>query len=263
MTSPARFLARLTTRELAALSASSGRPLVALVAVGSVEPHGPHLPLGTDSLISEAAILRACERLDPFVVPLIAPTVPYGVTDFAGGFAGAVSIPGPSLTGYLSAVIAGLCATGFAHVCLVNNHLEPAQDAAVRAAAAGLGARASVACPLAKRWARRLGGEFARGECHAGAYETSLVLASSPAQVREPIAAALPDVPVSLSRMIVAGVESFEAMGLSDAYAGAPRLATAAEGERHVETLAEMVTTEILEAMGLAPPADHPREPAR
>jgi creatinine amidohydrolase len=248
-----RFLARLTTTELAALG-GPGRPLVALVPVGSCEPHGPHLPLATDTLISEAAVLRACERLDPQVLPLIAPSVPYGVTDYARAFPGAVSIPAPALTAYLRAVIAGLHASGFAHVCLVNNHLEPAQDAAVRAALEGFGPAASVACPLTRRWARRLGDEFKRGECHAGAYETSLVLACAPTDVHDETAAALPDVPISLSRMIQAGVTTFDAMGLDRAYAGAPRLATAAEGARHVETLAEMVATEVLEAMGLAIP---------
>ena len=39
------------------------------------------------------------------------------------------------LTAFLAAVVDGLLAQGVAHVCLVNNHLEPAHDAAIRAAA--------------------------------------------------------------------------------------------------------------------------------
>jgi len=130
-------LADLTTTTLAELVADD-RPVVALVPVGSTEPHGPHLPLATDVLISEAACVRAAARLDARgVVALIAPAVAYGVTEYAAGFAGAVSVPAPVLTAYLGAIADGLRAQGLAHVCLVNNHLEPAHDAAVRAAAHG------------------------------------------------------------------------------------------------------------------------------
>src|SRR5574341_743744 len=69
-------------------------PCVVLVPVGSVEPHGPHLPLGTDTLISEAAAARAVPLLaKKGVVALIAPPIAYGVTRYAEGFAGAVSVP--------------------------------------------------------------------------------------------------------------------------------------------------------------------------
>jgi creatinine amidohydrolase len=53
----------MTSPELAALLAG-GRPVVALVPIGSTEPHGPHLALATDVVISEAACARAADRLD-------------------------------------------------------------------------------------------------------------------------------------------------------------------------------------------------------
>src|SRR3569832_549951 len=130
-----RFLARHTTASLEQLTAGS-RGVIALVPVGSTEPHGPHLGLGTDVVISAAACLRACELLDKrnTMVGVIAPAVSYGVTECATGFQGAVSIPGAVLTQYLEAVIDGLLARGIHHVCLVDIHLEPAHVAAVRAA---------------------------------------------------------------------------------------------------------------------------------
>src|ERR1700742_1212649 len=129
-----KFLARHTTASLRALL-DDKKPLVALVPIGSTEPHGPHLGLGTDVVISAAACVRACElfaKKGPLGA-VVAPAVPYGVTDCAQGFAGAVSIPAPVLTAYLAAICDGLLAQGIRHVCLVNNHLEPAHDAAVRA----------------------------------------------------------------------------------------------------------------------------------
>lgn len=248
MTARARShrLAELTTAELAALLAAG--PVIALVPVGSTEPHGPHLPLATDVIISDAACARAVVLLaEHGLTAVIAPPVPYGVTDCAAGFAGAVSVPPPVLTAFLTAVADGLLATGVGHVCLVNNHLEPAHDAAVREAARP--GTVSVACPLTRRWARTLTAEFKSGACHAGRYETSIVLAATPSLVDEPARVGLPEVPVSLSRALAAGVDTFAAMGLSAAYAGAPAEATADEGAVTLERLAEMVVTEVREAL--------------
>ena len=230
---------------------AAGRPVAALLPVGSVEPHGPHLPLATDTIISEAAATRAAEHLaGRGVLTFVAPAVPYGVTDFAAGFASAISVPAAVLTAFLRAVVRGYLDAGFAHVCLVNNHLEPAHDAAVRGAIADLPeGSVSVACPLTRRWGRTLSAEFKSGACHAGEYETSLVLAAQPEAVDWPAATTLPDVAVSLSEGIKAGKHSFAAMGLDRAYTGAPARATAAEGDEMLALLATMIATEVLEGL--------------
>jgi creatinine amidohydrolase len=233
---------------------AGGGNLVVLLPVGSVEPHGPHLSLVTDTEISLEAAERAAVRLRGHNLEVvIAPAVAYGVTECAAGFAGAVSIPAEVLTAYLGAVVDGFLASGAAHVCLVNNHLEPAHDRAVRAVAEGRApARVSVACPLTKKWARTLSDEFKSGACHAGRYETSLVLARDPTLCDESARAKLPEVPISLSEKLKAGVSSFAEMGLERAYAGAPAEGSAAEGEEMYRRLAEMVVGEVLEALGVA-----------
>lgn len=226
---------------------------VALLPVGSVEPHGPHLPLATDCIISEAACERAAERMEGARVAryaLIAPTIPYGVTDYAAGFAGAVSIGAAALTMYVGAVVDALLNAGFVHVCVVNNHLEPAHDVAIRAVAtAQRGRRVSIACPLTRRWARTLSAEFKSGACHAGQYETSIVLAAAPALVDDLARVALPAVPISLSDQIAAGRTTFAEMGLTAAYAGAPAAASAEEGRDLIDQLAAMVCAEVEEAL--------------
>jgi len=244
-----KFLARHTTTSLRAMI-GAGKPVVALVPVGSTEPHGPHLGLGTDVVISAAACVRAAElfaKSGPLVA-VIAPAVSYGVTDCATGFAGAVSVPADVLTAYLGAVCDGLLAQGIRHVCLVNNHLEPAHDAAVRAA---LRRNVSVACPLAKKWARTLSAEFKSGACHAGQYETSIVMAAAPELVDDAVRAALPAVPISLSDKLRAGITTFTEMGMDRAYAGDPAKATVEEGEQLIQRLAEMVVGEVRAALGL------------
>jgi creatinine amidohydrolase len=250
---PEKFLARHTTATLRGLL-DGKRPLIALVPIGSTEPHGPHLGLGTDVVISAAACVRATElfaKKGPLTA-LIAPAVSYGVTECAQGFAGAVSIPAEVLTAYLAAICDGLLAQGIRHVCLVNNHLEPAHDAAIRGVLAGRGNKVSVACPLTKKWAKTLDAEFKSGACHAGLYETSIMMAAAPEMVDESMRGVLPPVSISLSKKLDAGVATFAAMGMELAYTGDPAAATVEEGERMIQRLAEMVVGEVRDSLGLS-----------
>lgn len=244
-----RRLAELTYEDVERLVASSPGRSVALVPVGSVEPHGPHLPLETDTTISETCAVRAAARLESMgIATALAPSVPYGVTEYARGFSGAIGVPPEALTAMLRAIAERLLECGFAHVCFVNNHLEPAHDAAVRAAVAELaGGAASVACPLTRRWGRTLSDEFKRGDCHAGRYETSLMLAAG-RSVRGALAE-LPTVGLSLSDAIRAGKSTFVEIGMDRAYTGAPSEATREEGDDLYERLATMVVTEVTEGL--------------
>jgi creatinine amidohydrolase len=236
-----RRLGELTTAEVRALVAIP--PTAVLVPVGSVEPHGPHLPLATDTLLSDTAAIRACDALrEKGIRAVVAPAVGYGVTDFAEGFAGAVSVPAPVLTALLRAIATNLLADGWTRVCFVNSHLEPAHDAAVRAAVDGL-AGACVASPLRRRWASTLGEEFQRGNCHAGRYETSLVLAAGGRVSDEH--RALPPLDVSLLDAIRAGGRRFREIGMDRAYTGAPAEATREEGDGLYEKLVAMIVGEV------------------
>lgn len=244
----ARHLSDLTSPELAAWL-TAGRTCV-LLPVGSVEPHGPHLPLATDAIISEAACERAADILETRGGRvLIAATLPYGVTDYAKGFAGAIGVSAGVLTALLAELVQRFLADGAAHVCIVNNHLEPAHDAAVRAALSGIAeGRASVACPLERRFGRTLSAEFKSGACHAGQYETSLVLAARPDEVRASYKD-LASLDLSLSKAIAAGKSTFAEIGMDRAYTGAPGLASAKEGEELYEKLADMIVVTVTEAM--------------
>jgi hypothetical protein len=62
----------------------------------------------------------------------------------------------------------------------------------------------------------------------------------------------LPEVPISLSEKLKAGVADFVEMGLSNAYAGAPGKASADHGDEQLDKLATMIATEILESLGAA-----------
>ncbi len=243
------YLADKTYQELQ-VAKDTGQPLVALLPIGSVEPHGPHMTLDVDLVLSQTASERAAHALSTKgIAALIAPAIPYGVTECAAGFAGAVSVSAEALRMYVQSVVSGLLSQNFAHVCLVNNHLEPEHDATLRKAVEGY-SNASLASPLDKVWARRLGEEFARGECHAGRYETSLMLASAPQKVREEKRNLLQEVPVSLSQNLRQGITGFADMGLTQAYAGNPAAATKQEGEDLLTVLAEMIVTSVATNLG-------------
>lgn len=242
----AKKLADLTTLQSAELA--ERQPSCAILSVGSVEPHGPHLPLGTDTLISERAAEDAARVLEERgVTCVIAPSVPYGVTNFAEGFSGAIGVPAEALTLLLRSICERLLHDGWSHVAIVNNHLEPAHDSAVRAAIVDLPVgRASVSCPLTRRWGRTLSDEFKRGNCHAGRYETSLVLAVDPSRAPKEN---LPTLEISLSDGIKAGKGTFREMGMVNAYTGAPSEATPEEGNALYEKLRDMIVAEVSEAL--------------
>jgi creatinine amidohydrolase len=226
-------LAELTSPQLGALR--ERRP-VALWPVGAVEPHGRHAPLGTDTLISVGICERAAQRLQDAVV---LPPLPFGVTRYGAAFAGAVGISETTLRAVVLDVAAAVAAQGFRRLAIVNSHFEPEQVATLRAAAQE--ADALYLDIVRRANAERLTDEFRRGSCHAGRYETSLVLADAPQLVDREAMARLPAVEVDMPAAIAAGRTDFLAMGMEQAYCGAPAEATAAEGRNTFEILTDML----------------------
>ena len=210
---------------------------VALLPVGAVEPHGPHAPLGTDTLISEGICRRAAAAVDAVVLP----TLPYGVTRYGAAFPGAVGVSETTLRGLVAEVCQAALEQGFRAVVIVNSHFEPEQVATLRAAAGDLGDRVALLDLTRRANAARLTREFQDGSCHAGRYETSLILADAPALVDAERMAWLPELAVDMPAAIAAGRTDFVAMGMHDAYCGAPAAATAAEGEATFAALTELL----------------------
>lgn len=240
----------MAARELAALTWEEARAAlpgaIAVLPAGALEAHGPHLPLNTDVIIAQAMARAGAELLsrsghDVVLLPPLA----YSAAPFAIGFAGTVSVSPAAVTALVVDTARGLAGHGAAVLAIANAHFDPAHVAALRQAeqtieAAGL---IPVAYPdLTRRHlAERLTEEFRSGACHAGQYETSIVLAERPDLVRDDIRAALPAVPRSLTAAIREGRHTFEEAGGPRAYFGDPAAATAEEGARTVRTLGEIL----------------------
>jgi acyl-CoA synthetase (AMP-forming)/AMP-acid ligase II len=112
---------------------------------------------------------------------------------------------------------------------------------------------------LYARLAGRLGDEFESGACHAGRFESSMILAIAPGLVDEARRRALPPLPVSLSEGIRAGKRTFEELGGLDAYFGDPAAATAAEGEILLDELAAILIEAIAAIAAATSSASRPR----
>ena len=224
---------------------------VALLPVGSTEAHGPHLPLAVDVLIANEVSRRTAARLTARGEhAVIFPAVVYGLTDFAAAFSGTVSVSADVTRAYLAEVLCGIARHGFQRLAVINHHLEPAHFKVVHEAArlATEKTHAGIVVPdhRKKPFSEKLGEEFVRGGSHAGWYETSLVMAAAPHLVDEAARVLLPDLPVNLAAKIKEGAQTFDACGGPDAYFGSPRLATARDGERLLDLLAELSEAAVL-----------------
>jgi len=238
----------LTTEE-AARARDEGA--VVLLPVGSIEPHGPHLPLSTDVLIAEETARRAALRLEEADCrALVLPAVRYSTVEFSAGFTGAVGPAAENASAMLTDLLVTLLEQRFRAVALVNAHLEPAHIAslrsAVNAAAERTGRNALFPDITRRALAARLTEEFRSGACHAGRYETSLVLAVRPDLVKEDVRADLPPLETSLVDAIQGGYRTFLDAGLDQAYCGDPASASAEEGEETYEVLAAIVSEAVL-----------------
>jgi creatinine amidohydrolase len=244
----------LTWKEAAAAMRNGA---VMILPVGSTEAHGPHLPLATDVIISEEMSRRAAVQLQGRgIAALVLPPIAYSVTDFSADFAGTISIRPTTATALIRDICISLYKQGARLVVIANSHLEPEHVASINEAIAQVNQETgrAVAFPdkRRRRWAAQLTEEFRRGDCHAGSYETSLVLAARAELVREAVRRQLARVPISIAEKIRDGARTFNEAGGTEAYFGSPAEATRDEGEASYEALARMLVSAVIEALEAA-----------
>lgn len=204
-----------------------------LVPVGSVEQHGPHLPLATDSMVAGAVARTAAERLHARGARvLVAPVLGYGASGEHEGFSGTISIGHDALRLLLLELGRSACrwARG---VIFVNGHggNVPTLVAAVQ---------------LLRHEGRSVawtGCVPTGSDAHAGRTETSLLQYLAPWSVRADLAEAGATEPVAelLPRLRAHGVRRVSANGVL----GDPTQATAAEGRRLFDELVRTLVGEL------------------
>lgn len=230
------------------------RGAVMILPVGSTEAHGPHLPLATDVIISEEMSRRAAIKLaEKGIAAFVLPPVAYSVTDFSADFTGTISIRKETATALIRDICVSLYGQGARLVAVANSHLEPEHITSISAGLEQVEQETgrAVAFPDKRRrkWAATLTEEFRRGDCHAGSYETSLVLAARPELVREEVREKLERVPISIAEKIREGARTFNEAGGVQAYFGNPREASVEEGETSYAALSDMIVASVMESL--------------
>lgn len=173
---PDRQLERMTQPVAATFLTTSG---VAVLAAGSIEQHGSHLPLGTDAFAALSIAERVAYRLDTVVATLGS----VGVAHYHQGWAGSLTLSPETLTAVFVDMCAGLRAAGARRIVVVNWH--EGNSATLRLAADKAQRTHDVQIVVAEShvithalYPEEM--EFT----HAGAMETSAVLAYDPSLVR-------------------------------------------------------------------------------
>jgi len=217
-TSPGTNLGDATWREVE----STGRSSVLAVPIGSLEQHGPHLPLDTDTRIATELAGRLAAMVRGVVV---APAVPYGASGEHAGFPGTLLVRHEVLTELLVELVRS-ARSSFAGVVVISAH-GGNSDALTKAAKR---CRAEGDAMLV--WTADNKG----GDAHAGRTETSLMLAIDEESVRAGLAEAGCTEPLEaiLPRLRAEGVRPLSSNGVL----GNPEGASAAEGRQLLGGLA-------------------------
>ncbi|MGI8990881.1 MAG: creatininase family protein [Bryobacteraceae bacterium] len=153
---------------------------VAVLPVGTVEQHGPHLPLVTDVLTASEMSRRAVERIPEEAILL--PPVYYSFNEHHMDFPGTIAVEGETVIRYVSDIGKSLARHGFRKILLVNGHGSnvPFLDIAAR----NITNQSDAICAMASWWSliprellRELReSDFPGGMAHGCELETSVLL---------------------------------------------------------------------------------------
>lgn len=178
MTGFARF-AELTRVRLRQRTGS-----LVVIPIAATEQHGDHLPATTDSAIVTALAVRACEIAGESIEVTLTPTITVGVSGHHLPFGGTLSVTSDTFIRTLVDIVTALRAQGFGRVLFVNGH--GGNDASMRVATERLALTALEGQSVAglSYWhllgaALQVMPEFPVPG-HAGAFETSIMLALHP-----------------------------------------------------------------------------------
>jgi creatinine amidohydrolase len=131
-------LADMTWMDLDAMI-KAGPPIL-ILPTGSLEQHGPHLPLGTDTVLP----LAVADRVAAEIGALVAPALPYGYksqpkTGGGNHFPGCASLDGTTYINLVRDLICDFARHGLTRIVLFDGHMEnqwfltEAADLALRA----------------------------------------------------------------------------------------------------------------------------------
>ena len=162
---------------------------VVIFPIGSVEEHGDHLPLCTDSIQPEYIAIEVAKKTGC----LVAPPFRYGICNATRNFAGTLTIGFDTLYKLAHDVLSELVRSGFYRIIVMSGHAGNSHMVALRLAAQDIVVKNDEVMPGRVRvmvlsdfdFAEELASEYAsQGDGHAGTLETSRVMAIKPELVK-------------------------------------------------------------------------------
>ncbi len=235
---------RLTAPQLRALAE---RDAVVVVPVASLEQHGPHLPVWTDSFIGHSVSVRAAE-LCADLPAVVLPPMWLGLSEHHFPFGGTISVDYATFAGILRCIVRSLLADGFGKVMLFNSHggnIDPlAVSARELAHEFGIPVLTTTITKVAPdAISQALTAQS--GIAHACEGETSIWMHLDPSQVRmEEIAQSVsPNAPVG--NPVVTRFWSFSERAPVTGVRGDARAATPEKGQVIFEAMAEGLAKEL------------------
>lgn len=235
---------RLTGPEIRA-TAARGNAL-AVLPVGSLEQHGPHLPVITDTRTAWEVAIRAARLAAPATPVLVLPGMWMGMSEHHLPFGGTISLDYGEFHGVLRGITRSLRALGFARLLIVNGHggnVEPlAVSARELAHEYGLPVVATTPWNVPEA-ATAIAALLvsAKSVQHACEAETSVMLAMTPETVRpDKFEEAMRQAPPLIDgRPGYSRFWAFSERAPATGVRGDPRPATAAKGEQMLDIMAQ------------------------
>ncbi len=251
---------RLKAQELRALAESNA---VVILPVASIEQHGPHLPVMTDTRLGQEVAHRAAVLAYPQRPCVVAPVVWSGLSEHHMPFGGTLSISHATFRALLGDLIAALIRHGFHDILISNSHggniiamqqvvdeLSPTVDATLVATTYPMEAAAGISGIL----------EDQGGMQHACEAETSMMMACEPGLVDDSDLGVLGGGAGDGPSFLKAGRASYRWRPFThltgDGVAGVPARASADKGARLIEVSAEALAVLITDPETWAAPDD-------
>ena len=239
-------LAEMTWPEVQ--EATEDKKAIALVPLGATEAHGPHLPLATATYLAIDAAKRAARKLKSHGVrAVVFPNISYSVSERAADFPGTLSLSRETAVALLKEV-AQNATRNFRAVAFVNIHLDAAHLEVLKQVideSKKAGVSACFVDLTRKRGSQQRGEAFQKGD-HAGAFETSAMMALNLPLVREHERISIPPMDGLVASMKKGG-KTFKEAGGEDAYFGDPGAASIEDGENILEQIAEITSVSVME----------------
>ena len=160
---------------------------IAVLPLAATEQHGPHLPLGTDVMIAQAYLARVRELLPDSIPATFLPLQPVGISTEHVGYPGTLTLPTEVALRSWMALGESVARAGIKKLVMVASH--GGNSAAMTLVAQDLRAQCGLLA-IATAWSRfgapdgMFSAEELRHGVHAGAVETSIMLARYPQTVR-------------------------------------------------------------------------------